>query len=167
MRAFRSITSILPSAPRGRVGPVAWFAAVALALALGLAISAVLPSARAEEIACPPPGGNLWHFQNYTHSGKKLTLDGYTGTNGTGSIMITCGLHIPEASTTRSRGGEIWMPYDVQSVKITSWSDNGGDPVTLGPLDNKENTCFRIVRNDHGTSWEFYQRAGGDKCTTE
>jgi hypothetical protein len=159
--SVRSVTSTLTSASRGRVRLPALVAAVVLALATG--IFAATPPAQADD-ACVP-AGNLWHFQNYTHSGKTLKLEGYSGSNATGNLMITCSLHVPGASNIRSRGGQVWIPYDVTSVKITSWSDHPGDPVSIGPYDNSENMCFRIVISDF-THWELHLKKRGDRCDT-
>jgi hypothetical protein len=136
----RSVTSTLTSATRGRVRLPALVAAVVLALATG--IFAVTPPAQADD-TCRT--GYLYHFQNRTKSGKSLKLEGYSGPKATGNLMITCSLHIPRASSHRTRGGEVWIPHDVTSVKITSWSDHRGDPVETGYVDNNENKCFRIL----------------------
>jgi hypothetical protein len=158
----RSVTSTLASAARGRVRLPALVAAVALALATG--ISAVTPPAQADDDCTQ--AGFLYHFQNYTHSGKTLKLEGYSGPNATGNLMITCSLHIRGGNNSISRGGEVWIPLNVPTVKITSWSDHGGDPVSAGPYDNKESKCFRIYYNDL-TRWELWLNNRGESCNTQ
>lgn len=151
----------------GRLRVTTLLAAVVVTLALVTTTSGPQPVAQAATSACVP-AGVLWHFQNYTVSGKTLRLDGYTGPDGTGTIEITCELRVPKAKLSgwTSKGGEIWMPFDVQSVKITSWSDGGGDPVLAGPYDNSQNTCFRIIYNAYKTSWKLPVHSRGDKCDT-
>lgn len=161
--AVRSATSVLASAAMSRVRLIALLAA--LALALGLGVTAVRPSAQAEDIACVP-AGNLWHFENHTKSGKSLQLEGYAGPNGTGKLMITCKLYVRKGELWTARGGEVWIPFDVQSVKITSWSDGGGGPVSVGPFDNKENACFRITEGDQKSPWYVHVHNRGDECDT-
>jgi hypothetical protein len=158
----RSVTSTLASATRGRVRLLALVAAVALALAT--VISAVTPSAQADD-ACTQ-GGYLYHFQNYTSSGKTLKVEGYAGPSATGTLMVTCSFHIRGADFFTTRGGEAWIPYDVQSVKVTSWSDHGGDPVSAGPYDNSGNFCFRINRNA-STRWELSLVDRGPTCNNK
>jgi hypothetical protein len=160
---IRSTTAIPASAtvPRGRL--IALFATVVLTV--GLVAPAALPLASANGTACIP-AGNLWHFQNYTHSGKNLKLEGYAGENAKGRLMITCDLYIPKGSLLRSRGGEVWIPYDVVSVKVTSWSDGDNKSVLAGPLDNKNNACFRITLNDMADSWLLTLKERGDSCDT-
>lgn len=165
LSGLRTESSILISAAASRLRPIALL--VALGVALSLVAPAGLPSARAESDPCIPVG-TLWHFQNYTVSGKTLKLEGYSGPDGTGTLMVTCELYVRKAEMSgwKSRGGEVWVPNDVQSVKVTSWSDGGGDPVSFGPLDNSENACFRIIYNDYKTSWELKLRTRGEKCDT-
>lgn len=150
----------------GRLRIITLIVAVVVPLAVATT-SGPRPVAHAASSPCIP-AGVLWHFQNYTLSYKDIRLEGYTGPDGTGTVEITCELRVPKAQMSgwTSKGGEIWMPFDVQSVKITSWSGGGGDPVSVGPYDNSKNTCFRIIYNDHKTSWELPLKTRGADCNT-
>jgi hypothetical protein len=107
------------------------------------------PSAQADSdpnLACQfLPGRHFWHFQNYTNSGKQVTLDGYSGPNATGQLVTQCKFHIRNSTPFGSSySGESYLdPASVKSVKITIRSDHGGDLTETDP--NDSNSCFRIT----------------------
>jgi hypothetical protein len=124
------------------------------------------PSAQADSdpnLACQfLPGRHFWHFQNYTNSGKQVTLDGYSGPNATGQVVTQCKFHIKNTPRNApSHGGESYLdPASVKSVKITVHSDHGGDVVKTYP--NDINTCFRIGYPD--TSRKGFDIYLSEKC---
>ncbi len=137
---------------------MASLAAVSVAMGTLLLLAPLAHAANGSECQFSP-GRNMWHFQNYTASGKTVVLDGYSGPDATGNPVVSCSFHLKgrAAFFGRSKGGSAYLdPSTVKTVKVTTTSNHGGDPVGE-TLDNSGNACFRIVYNDRKTSWELIQ----------